>query len=252
MTIHTNAATGFARGAEDYEQGRPSYPSDAVDLVVEQFAIGPGATVVDIGAGTGKFTRLLVPTGARIIGVEPVAEMREVFGRAVRGADVVDGTAESLAFEDGSVDVATAAQVFHWVDAEPAVAEVHRVLRPGGGLVLIWNSRDTAVDWVRAIKTKMDEVSGDSPRYGSLHGDGWQAAIAEHAGFTAVQHAQFRLDHATTHDATLARVASTSYVSALPDEERAAVLADVGDIIRPLGDAFIEPYVTDVFWCTKR
>ncbi len=132
LSIHPAAARGFARGADEYEAGRPSYPAGAVDMIVREFAIGPGSTVVDVGAGTGKFTRLLVPSGARVVGVEPVAEMREVFSRVLPDIEVMDSTAESLPFGDASVDVVTAAQTFHWVDAVPAVAEVARVLRPGG------------------------------------------------------------------------------------------------------------------------
>jgi ubiquinone/menaquinone biosynthesis C-methylase UbiE len=250
--IHASAARGFARGAEDYEQGRPSYPQQAIDLLVEQFAVGPGTTVVDIGAGTGKFTRLLVPTGARVIAVEPVAEMRTVFERVVPGVEVRDGTAEAIPVDDGSADLVTAAQSFHWVDPLPAVEELYRVLHPGGGVALIWNTRDTSVTWVRAIKELMDEVAGDSPRYGDAYGGGWQKAVDEHAGFSDLQHATFRYDHQTSREATIARVASTSYVSALADGERASVLARVDGIIESLGEAFVEPYVADLHWCRRR
>jgi ubiquinone/menaquinone biosynthesis C-methylase UbiE len=252
MSIHANAAKGFARGAEDYEQGRPGCPRQAVDLLVAQFAIGPGTTVVDLGAGTGKFTRLLVPTGAHIVAVEPVAEMRAVFARAVPGVEVVDGTAEAIPCVDGSVDVVTAAQSFHWVDPIPAIDELYRVLHPGGGAAFIWNTRDATVGWLHAITELMDEIAEATPRYGAASGGRWQRAIEDHAGFSDVQHAQFRHDHATTRDATIARVASTSYVSALPDGERGKVLDRVDDIIRPLGDSFIEPYLTDVHWCRRR
>lgn len=251
--IHDAAARGFARGAEEYEQGRPSYAAGAVELLVRELAIGPGTTVVDVGAGTGKFTRLLVPTGARLIGVEPVAQMREVFARVLPGVEVVDGTAESLPLPDASADVVVAAQTFHWVDGPAAVAEAARVLRTGGGggLGLVWNSRDTSVPWTRAIKELMDRVAGDAPRYGNAAAGGWQVAVAEHGGFGEVERAEFRHDHPMTPATVRARVASTSYVSALPDDEREAVLREVDAIVAPLGDTFAEPYVTEVFWCRR-
>lgn len=251
LNIHQAAARGFARGADEYEAGRPSYPSDAVDMIVRELSIGPGSTVVDVGAGTGKFTRLLLPSGARVIGVEPVAEMRDVFSRVLPDVEVLDGTAESVPFADASVDVVTAAQTFHWVDAVPAVAEVARVLRPGGGLVLLWNLRDLSVAWPAQIKALMDRVAGDAPRYGSASGGGWQRAVADHSGFGPVEKATFRHDHPMTPATVRARVSSTSYVSTLPDAERESVLQEVDAIVAPLGESFAEPYLTEVFWCRR-
>jgi SAM-dependent methyltransferase len=247
MSIHDAAARGFARGAEEYERGRPSYAAGAVERLVRELSIGPGTTVVDLGAGTGKFTRLLAPTGARVIGVERVAEMRDVFARVLPGVDVVEGTAESMPFGDGSVDVVTAAQTFHWVDAPAAVAEVARVLRHGGGFGLVWNSRDTSVPWVRQVKELMDRVAGDAPRYGS----GWRRAVVDHGGFGPVERAEVGHDQPMTPATMRARVASTSYVSALPDGEREEVLREVDAIVAPLGESFAEPYVTEVFWCRR-
>ena len=254
VSIHRAAARGFARGADEYEAGRPSYPAGAVDLVVRELSIGPGSTVVDVGAGTGKFTRLLMPSGARVVGIEPVAEMRSVFSRVLPEVEVVDGTAESLPFDDASVDVVTAAQTFHWVDAVPAVAEVARVLRPGsrGGLALLWNRRDVSVPWSAQIKELMDRVAGDAPRYGSTLSDGgWQQAVADHGGFGPVQKATFRHEHPMTPATVRDRVSSTSYVSALDDAEREAVLREVDAIVAPLGESFAEPYLTEVFWCRR-
>ena len=254
LNIHEAAARGFARGAAEYEAGRPSYAAGAVHLVVRELSIGPGSTAVDVGAGTGKFTRLLVPTGARVIGVEPVAEMREVFSRVLPDVEVMGGTAESLPFDDASIDVVTAAQTFHWVDAVPAVAEVARVLRSGGrrgGLVLLWNQRDLSVPWPAQIKALMDRVAGDAPRYGTAAGGGWQKAVADHGGFGPVQEATFRHEHPMTPATVRDRVSSTSYVSALPDAEREAVLQEVDAIVAPLGESFAEPYVTEVFWCRR-
>lgn len=252
--IHSAAASGFSRGARDYEAGRPSYPAPAVEHVVATFGVDSSTRVIDLGAGTGKFTRLLVPTGASILAVEPVAEMRDVFRGAVPGVEIADGTGEAIPVGDASVDLVTAAQAFHWVEPAAGVAEAHRVLRPGGGVAFLWNSRDLTVGWTAQITQLMDRVAGDAPRYGSAEDDAWKDAFAAHAGFTALERAEFRLDHPTTLEATLARVASTSYVSALDDSRRAEVLDEVRDIVAAagLGERFTEPYVTEVFLCHKR
>ena len=96
--VHPVAASGFARAAEVYERARPSYPVEAVTWMAERTGLGPGRTVVDVGAGTGKLTRLLPATGARVVAVEPIAEMRALIGD---GIEVVDGTAEEVPLPDG-------------------------------------------------------------------------------------------------------------------------------------------------------
>src|SRR5207253_1626634 len=114
---HPTAAAGFARAADAYERGRPAYPADAVAHLAARFRLGEGVTVLDLAAGTGKLTRMLTMTGATVIAVEPVVGMRRVLEKAVPGARVLDGTAESIPVEDGAVDAITVAQAFHWFDA---------------------------------------------------------------------------------------------------------------------------------------
>lgn len=252
--VHPDAAKGFARGARDYEAGRPSYPKEAIDAIVSEYAIGPSTVVVDVGAGTGKFTRLLTATQAELLAVEPVAEMREVFAETVPGVPIVDGTGEAIPVDDASVDVLTAAQVFHWVDGARGVAEIERVLKPGAGIAFIWNRRDTTVAWPKAIERLMDSVAGDAPRYASEPGRGWRDVMEADGRFGEMRRLEFRLDHPTSLEATLARVASTSYVSALPDDERAGILDEVRAIVAGagLGTEFTEPYITEVFLCRKK
>src|SRR5687768_6626315 len=115
--IHDIAARGFERGAADYEEGRPGYPA----AVVEAIGVSAGFDAVDLGAGTGKFTRLLATAGASVVAVEPVEAMRLVFREVLPNVEVVDGTGESIPLPDASADVVTAAQAFHWLDAERAL-----------------------------------------------------------------------------------------------------------------------------------
>src|SRR5215211_7533331 len=137
MTIHPTARA-FAQAAEVYERARPDYPREAFDGL----ALERGMHIVDVGAGTGKFTRELVTRGARVTAVEPVREMRDVLARVLPDVEVLEGTAEAIPVGDGVADVVTVAQAFHWFDATRALPEIHRVLRRGGLVALVWNVRD--------------------------------------------------------------------------------------------------------------
>ena len=123
------ASRGFGAAADAYERSRPDYPPQAVEGLIRRLDLRPGRTVLDVGAGTGKLTRLLVPTGARILALEPVAEMRAKLVATTPGAEALDGLAEAVPLADASVDAAVCAQAFHWFDAPRALEELHRVLR---------------------------------------------------------------------------------------------------------------------------
>jgi A/G-specific adenine glycosylase len=148
VPIDDVAATGFEAGAAAYELARPGYPDEAVAVLVGMLGIAAGVQVLDLAAGTGKLTRRLIELGASVIAIEPVRGMRRELQQAVAGVEVLDGTAESIPLADASVDVVTVAQAFHWFDAPLALAEIARVLRPGGGLAILWNERDESTPWV--------------------------------------------------------------------------------------------------------
>ncbi len=139
--------TAFAEVAGAYERGRPSYPEDAVRWL----AGDEPCDIVDLGAGTGKLTRALVALGHRVTAVEPLAEMRAQLESAVPGVAAVSGNAESMPLEDASADVVTCAQAFHWFDHAVALPEIARILRPGGRLALVWNTRDDRDTWVAEL-----------------------------------------------------------------------------------------------------
>ena len=260
--INAAAAVGFERGADDYERARPSYPAAAVELIARECELGPGRTLCDLAAGTGKLTRLLVPTGAEVVAVEPVAAMRAQLVAAVPGVEVLDGTAESIPLSDASMDAVTVAQAFHWFDTDRALPEIRRVLRPGGTLVLIWNVRDETVEWVREF-TELIVARGGGRPYTPYHqlGSG-EAMTADHdevvrtSGlFGEVATAMFPNPQDVTLDDVVARAASTSFVSALDDEPRQALLDEVEALVAArLGDVadgrFVFPHETMVSWCT--
>lgn len=260
--INVAAAQGFERGAADYERARPSYPGDAVAFAIDALGLGPGRRLLDLAAGTGKFTRLVVPTGAEIVAVEPVAAMRTELVSAVPDVEVLDGTAEAIPLPDASVDAVTVAQAFHWFDASVALREIARVLRPGGGLALIWNVRDESVDWVKRYTEITIRHGGGTPYRRDYSFERWRQdfdearAIRGSGLFGPLDARRFHYDQDVDIDLVLARAASTSFISALDDHARAAALAEIRTMLEQHPElqgraTFPFPYETDVYWCQR-
>jgi len=254
VTIHDAAARGFEAAAAAYERGRPAYAAEAVEHLVRALGIGAGRRVLDLAAGTGKLTRALVPSGAELVAVEPVAAMRARLAESVPGAEVLEGTAEAIPLPGGSVDAVVVGQAFHWFEGERALREIHRVLRPGGGLGLIWQSRDPQQPWQHRLETLIDRLAKDEPRFRTGE---WRPAFETTTLFEPLREAEFRNIQRGGSEALVDRVASISYVAAAPDEARDAVLAELRRLLATdpdtAGAAEIElPYVTNVYWTTRR
>jgi SAM-dependent methyltransferase len=252
-----DAARGFADNAAAYEAARPSYPAEAIAHIVGHGQIGPGRRVLDLAAGTGKLTRLLAPSGADIVAVEPIAAMRKRLAALLPGVDVHDGTAEDLPLADRSVDAVTVAQAFHWFDPALALAEVRRVLHPGGHLFLVWNTRDRRHDWVRAFGDLLVDGPDLERPYDSYYDVDYAAVVAEAGGFTPVEAWSHDWDQPCDPDLLVARAESVSVVGALPPADKQRVL----DRVRNLAathpdlagrDRFPFPYTTRVFRCRVR
>jgi ubiquinone/menaquinone biosynthesis C-methylase UbiE len=240
--IHPTAAAGFSRGAATYDRGRPDYPTDAVAWLAQRLGLRPGRTVLDLAAGTGKLTRSLAETGAAVVAVEPVGEMRAYLEAAVPAARAVTGTAEAIPLADASVDAVTVAQAFHWFDQRRALAEIHRVLRRDGALALIRNMRDLADPLQRAIQDLL------APLREAAGADGeWDPAAAQ-PYFEAFEERRFRHEQRVDLAGLLDRVGSTSFVAALPDAERSALLARVRQLAadRPEPEPIVIRYETEV------
>jgi SAM-dependent methyltransferase len=255
MGVHEEARRGFgtARSVAAYERGRPGYPAEAVAELVQVLGIGPGATVLDLAAGSGKLTRQLLPAGAGLVAVEPSPAMRERLAAAAPGVRVLEGTAEAIPLPDGSLDAVTVGQAFHWFDGPRAVAELHRVLRPGGRVGLLWNVRDESVPWMARITAIVDRHAGDTPRYR----DGrWRAAFDASADFTPLQARRFRHRHELDRAALLDRFASISFIATLPDATRAGALAEIEQVVEAepslAGPGPVAlPYRTDLFFTER-
>jgi SAM-dependent methyltransferase len=250
-------ALGFDRNADAYEAARPSYPTEAVAHIVGHGGIGPGRRVLDLAAGTGKLTRLLVPTGAEVVAVEPVAGMRERLVASQPDIEVHDGTAEALPFDDGSFDAVTVAQAFHWFDAPVALAEARRVLRNEGHLFLVWNTRDRDHDWVRQFGDLLVDGPDAERPYDSYYDVDYAALVAGAGGFTPVELWTHAWEQPCDPDLLVARAESVSVVGSLPPADKEPVL----DRVRHLADThpdlagraqFPFPYTTRVYRCRRR
>jgi SAM-dependent methyltransferase len=248
------AAKGFAKEALAYARGRPEYPVALDQWLRDSLRLDATRTVVDLGAGTGKFTRRLVATGANIIAVEPVPQMLAQLTQILPDVAARSGTAEEIPVNDGAVDAVVCAQSFHWFASEAALTEIRRVLKPGGHLGLIWNVRNESLDWAAAITAIIAPYEGDAPRYGS--GEWRKLFPAE--GFGPLQEERFRNVH-TGHpeQVIVERVVSTSFIAALPRPQQLIVAARLRDLIAMTPalnrrEEVTVPYQTVVFSCEKR
>ena len=136
--VKAQRAASFGGAASHYERYRPGPPVQAVDWVLP----APVRTVVDLGAGTGALTRLLIGRADEVLAVEPDDRMRAVLAEAVPGARAVAGRGESIPLPDASVDAVLASSSWHWMDTVPTLMEVGRILVPGGTLAAMWSGPD--------------------------------------------------------------------------------------------------------------
>ena len=234
--------TAFAEVAGAYERGRPGYPEDAVRWL----AGGEPRDVVDLGAGTGKLTRALVALGHRVTAIEPLPEMLEQLPAAAPGAFAILGSAEIIQLPDAHADVVTCAQSFHWFDHAVALPEIARVLRPGGRLALVWNTRDDAEPWVGRLSALIG-----SERVG----ENVAARPIEESGlFGPVETAVFRFEQLLDRETLLDLVLSRSYCAKLPQAERAPILEAVSELYDETAghDGLRLPYLTECFRATKK
>ncbi|MBZ2196752.1 class I SAM-dependent methyltransferase [Ruania sp. N2-46] len=237
MTEH---ARSFDRAAAVYAATRPSYPSAAVDWLVPESA----ARVLDLAAGTGKLTRLLVDRGGlQVVAVDPSPNMLGELHAHVPVVPTFVGTAERIPLPDHAVDAVTVAQAWHWVDPATAVPEIARVLRPGGTLGLVWNTRDESVAWVAEFGDILTRLHDR---------DEQELAPVVGAPFGPVESIRIPWQQTLTGDGLLDLVRSRSYFITASPEQQADVLGAVGDLLAGhaelAGRDHIElPYLADCF-----
>ncbi len=230
----------FELVADVYERARPGYPPEAVVWIADRLDLRPGRTVLDLGAGTGKLTRALLETGARVIAVEPGDAMRAELERAAPGAEARRGSAEDIPLPDDSVDAITVGQAFHWFRHDVALPELHRVLRPGGGVALIWNNRDPDVPLHQEIGRLIAPfIPPDRP-----DAEEWSRELGESELFGPLEERRFSFVQELDADLLAERIASVSFVAAAPAAARRDLDDQLRRVAQKLGGRVDFPYLT--------
>jgi SAM-dependent methyltransferase len=243
LRVHP-AARGFQDAAGAYERARPEYPGEALAWLCRRLGIGPGRRVLDLAAGTGKLTRPLAETGAEVVAVEPAAGMRARLRAALPGVEALDGTAEAIPLADGAVDAVTVGQAFHWFRPDEALAEIRRVLRPGGGLGLVWNTRDLDAPLQRRVTEVIEPLRGGAPWWLQFHA---RELLDRSPLFERVE--ELRVPHRQELDVEgfVERFLSVSFVAAAPPEERRRVEAELRSLVAAEPLPIVLPYATEVY-----
>ena len=233
----------FELVADLYERARPEYPPEAIDWLAEQLDLGEGRVVLDLGAGTGKLTRALVATGAHVIAVEPGEAMLAQLRQAVPEAQALRGAAEDIPLPDASVDAVTVGQAFHWFRHDEALPELHRVLRPGGGVGLLWNSRDQDSPLQRVVNDLIATLV--PPKRAIAFGS--SGRLAESDLFGSMEERRFTFVQQLDADALVGRIGSISFVAAASEGERRRIERELRELVAANGGVVAFPYVTDVY-----
>jgi SAM-dependent methyltransferase len=238
MTDRATRSRSFETVAAEYERHRPEYPEQALRWAAELLGLADGARVLDVGAGTGKLSRGLVSLGLDVVAVEPGAPMLEQLRLAVPEAEGLQGEAESIPLEDASVDAAFAAQAFHWFDPGRALPELHRVLRPGGGLALLWNWWDERDPLQRELGELIGYAGHQPYREEELPGAPWFDGL----GRTVIESA-----HESSPDALVGYLTTASAFLTAEPEEREQALREVHELASRYGERFALPRLTYAF-----
>jgi SAM-dependent methyltransferase len=249
--VKRRRASSFGQAAVHYERYRPGPPTDAVDWLLPARA----DTVVDLGAGTGALTRLLVGRADRVIAVEPDERMRAVLTGQLARVTVLEGRGEAIPVEDGIADAVLASSSWHWVEPEPALREVARVLKPGGFLGAIWAGPDNESPFMVQAQAMLGEIGREesatgpasetleamsTPRYRSMA----TVEIPEGLPFAPPVHEVFRWEMSLTADDLIGLLGTLSWVILKEPEEREALFSTARRLLRDAldieGDATVD------------
>ncbi len=243
MTDRAERALSFERVAEEYDRGRPGYPADVLDLL----PVPATATVLDLAAGTGKLTRVLAPRYRRVIAVEPLPGMRAIISRHAPNAEVLDGRAEAIPLGDGEVGAVFVAQAIHWFANDTAIAEIARVLEPGGVLAVVRNEVDDEAPspLPDAYRERM-RVLFENRTYSETE---WSDAIAR-GPFGEISHGDVEHEQVSNREGVLAFAVSLSLIAHLPDDERRRVMDELGALL-PEGE-YRFSMRTEVSWAVRQ
>ncbi|MFL5824450.1 MAG: class I SAM-dependent methyltransferase [Solirubrobacteraceae bacterium] len=229
MELHP-LAVQFASVADAYERGRPEYAPAVIGATAAELGIQPGDAVLDLAAGTGKLTTALVEYGFDVLAVEPQEALRRVLREKVGAARVRAGLAEQIPLADGSVAAVMIADAFHWFDRPRALAEIRRVLAPGGGLALFNTVPDwSGASWAHELGTM---VAGSRPEHPNFDGRPWREFVREADGFAEPRQVRVTTYKPADAEGVLAYMASISWIAGLPEAQRGDALARMREIVQ--------------------
>lgn len=231
----------LAAQAAAYVRGRPDYPIAVEEWLRRDLGLGEGKVAIDLGSGTGKFLPRLLAIGAEVIAVEPSVVMRSHLEALFPQVDAREGRAQALPLAGRSVDAVICAQCFHWFANTQALAEIRRVLKPGGALGLVWNIRDATVPWVARIIAIMEPYDPGTPDYESQE---WRKLFPTE-GFSELREREYANPQTgSPENVIIDRVLSVGSIAKLPQAERDRVIARVRDVIANAPELAGKPGIT--------
>jgi SAM-dependent methyltransferase len=224
----------FGRAAREYELGRPEWPAELLDRIIADLGVPSDAAVLDLGAGTGKLTRALVQRFERVVGVEPDDAMRALLEEVVPGAESRAGSAEAIPLGEAEVDAVFSAEAFHWFASPETLGEIVRILRPRGGLVVLWNIPLEHAAVGEEADAVIDEAHsrGGTPGLPRVLSGHWRRPIAD-AGFGELREAELERELVSDREGWIANLLSVSSIAVQPDDERAAFAARLRELVPP-------------------
>jgi len=266
-SLHSVAVKGFNCQTDLYEKARPTYPSEALDYISSNILHlsheEPKKEVVELGSGTGKFTRLLLAQGAHITAVEPVKGMREKFNQILPDVPILEGSADSIPLSNSSADAVIAAQAFHWFATISAIKEIHRVLKPGGIFFCIWNLMDDSDKWASLFREEVESHEHGVPQYRHMNWrDVFELDEARAIYELPLQEKFFKwYHHDCDEDILWGTALSKSYIASQTPIEQEQIKKKLHHILAtelpssfgPEGSRKVDiPYNTHIIWCKKK
>ena len=240
--------------ASDYDELRPEYAPEAVAWVAERCGIGPGSSVVDLAAGTGRLSGRFLHLGAVVTAVEPAANMRAILEERFPSVRAIVARAESMPFDDGVVDVVVVGNAFHHFERDAAMAEIHRVLRPGGALALFWawpaEEEQMKIPGMPAIFEAVERTHAEAAIMAAHRS--WSTPPATGDGFDAFERREFSAIHVLPASRLADLYATFSDVVTLPTSLRAWLLDRIKQLSRELPETLHLPQRTVVDLCVRR
>lgn len=229
QSLHSSAQKVFSSATELYQQVSPSYPQSIALLLQDRLKLSSETKLLDLGSGTGKFLPYLQQITQHITAVEPIGEMLAQLKQAFPNVQTLQSFSHNIPVQDETVHVVTCAQSFHWFANIETLTEIHRILKPNGYLVLIWNQRDIGVNWVKSLADVISPLEGDTPRY---HSNKWQDVFQQQNLFKLYQETTIpHFHHGTVEQVVSKRLLSTSFIAAMPKPKQLELKAQFESIV---------------------